>query len=94
MAGEDFLVNPLGWAILVLLGTSFVLVYRVLVGPTLPDRIVGLNTITTKIVVVIALLVGLLEEYFLLDLAIVLLMVNAVGGLIMAKHFERGGLHD
>ncbi|MDD3492097.1 MAG: monovalent cation/H+ antiporter complex subunit F [Candidatus Thermoplasmatota archaeon] len=94
MAGEDFLVNPLGWAVLVLLGTSFVLVYRVLAGPTLPDRIVGLNTITTKVVVVIALLAGLLEEYFLLDLAIVLLMVNAVGGLILAKHFERRGLHD
>ncbi|MFO8133081.1 MAG: monovalent cation/H+ antiporter complex subunit F [Thermoplasmatota archaeon] len=89
MAGEDFLVNPLGWTILVLLATSLALFYRVLAGPTVPDRIVGLNTITTKVVVVIALLAGFLEEYFLLDLAIVLIMVNAVGGLILAKHFER-----
>lgn len=94
MAGQDFLVNPLGWTILVLLATSFLLFYRVLTGPTVPDRIVGLNTITTKVVVVIALLAGFLEEYFLIDLAIVLIMVNAVGGLILAKHFERRTHHD
>ena len=94
MAGEDLLVDPLGWTILVLLATSLVLFYRVLAGPTVPDRIVGLNTITTKVVVIIALLAGFLEEYFLIDLAIVLIMVNAVGGLILAKHFERRKEHD
>lgn len=94
MAGEDFLVDPLGWTILVLLATSLILFYRVLTGPTMPDRIVGLNTITTKVVVVIALMAGFLEEYFLIDLAIVLIMVNAVGGLILAKHFERGAQDD
>ena len=94
MAGEDLLVDPLGWTILILLATSLVLFYRVLAGPTVPDRIVGLNTITTKVVVIIALLAGFLEEYFLIDLAIVLIMVNAVGGLILAKHFERRKEHD
>lgn len=48
----------------------------------------GLNTVTTKIVVIIALLSVILEAYFLLDIAIVLLMVNAVGGLILAKYME------
>jgi len=94
MAGENLLVDPLGWTILVLLATSLILFYRVLAGPTVPDRIVGLNTITTKVVVIIALLAGFLEEYFLIDLAIVLIMVNAVGGLILAKHFERRKEHD
>ncbi|MFW6048083.1 MAG: monovalent cation/H+ antiporter complex subunit F, partial [Candidatus Natronoplasma sp.] len=60
-------------------------------GPTIPDRIIGLNTITTKIVVGIAVISIVTEQYFLIDLAIVLLMVNTVGGLILAKHFERGG---
>ena len=91
MVEENLLVSPLGWAIIVLLITSFILIYRVVVGPTLPDRIVGLNTITTKIVVVIALFSVLLNEYFLIDIAIVLLMVNAVSGLILSKHFEMEG---
>lgn len=91
MVEENLLVSPLGWAIVVLLVTSFILIYRVVAGPTLPDRIVGLNTITTKIVVIIALISVLLNEYFLIDIAIVLLMVNAVSGLILSKHFEMEG---
>lgn len=91
MVEENILVNPLWWTIIILLGTSFVLFYRVVMGPTIPDRIIGLNTITTKIVVGIAVISIVTEQYFLIDLAIVLLMVNTVGGLILAKHFERGG---
>ncbi|MBS3816243.1 MAG: cation:proton antiporter [Candidatus Thermoplasmatota archaeon] len=90
MVEENILVNPLWWTIIILLVTSFVLFYRVVEGPTLPDRIIGINTITTKIVVVISLISIISEQYFLIDLAIVLLMVNTVMGLILAKHFERG----
>ncbi len=91
MVEENLLVNPLGLTIIVLLITSFILIYRVVVGPTLPDRVVGFNTITTKIVVVIAVLSVLLREFYLLDLAIVLLMVNGVGNLILSKHLEKEG---
>jgi multicomponent Na+:H+ antiporter subunit F len=59
-----------------------------LFGPTLADRIVGINTVTTKTVVILAIFGFIAEEYFFLDLAIVLLMVNAVGGLILAKYME------
>lgn len=52
------------------------------------DRIVGINTVTTKVVVVLAIFGFIMNEYFFLDLAIVLLMVNAVGGLILAKYME------
>lgn len=91
MVEENLLVSPLGLTVLVLLLTSFILIYRVIVGPTLPDRVVGFNTITTKLVVVIALLSVLLEEYYLLDLSIVLLMVNGVANLILSKHLEKEG---
>ena len=73
----------------VLLFTALVLIYRVVVGPTVPDRVVGFNTITTKIVVIIALLATIFAEYYLLDLAIVLLMVNGVANLILSKHLEK-----
>ncbi|HII61203.1 monovalent cation/H+ antiporter complex subunit F [Pyrococcus horikoshii] len=85
MAQENVLVAGV-W---VLLGTALMAMYRVITGPTLPDRIVGLNTITTKVVGILAILGVLWEEYFLIDMAIVLLMVNSVGGLMLAKHMER-----
>ncbi|ASI98929.1 monovalent cation/H+ antiporter complex subunit F [Thermococcus celer] len=85
MAQEGILVS----AFYVLVFTTMLVTYRVLRGPTLPDRIVGLNTITTKVVVVIAVVSVIRGEYYLVDLAIVLLMVNAVGGLILVKYMER-----
>ena len=91
MVEENILVSPLGLTVLVLLLTSFILIYRVIIGPTLPDRVVGFNTITTKMVVVIAVLSVLLREFYLLDLAIVLLMVNGVANLILSKHLEKEG---
>ena len=91
MVEENILVSPLGLTIIVLLITSFILIYRVVVGPTLPDRVVGFNTITTKMVVVIAVLSVLMREFYLLDLAIVLLMVNGVANLILSKHLEKEG---
>ncbi|MDK2784121.1 MAG: multicomponent Na+:H+ antiporter subunit [Thermococcaceae archaeon] len=88
MVEENLLVSPFGWGAIILVATSLVLSYRVLFGPTLADRIVGINTVTTKTVVTLAIFGFIAEEYFFLDLAIVLLMVNAVGGLILAKYME------
>lgn len=91
MVEENLLVTPFGWGVLILIFTSILLTYRVLFGPTLPDRVVGLNTITTKVVIIIVILSVISKRYFLIDLAVVLLMVNAVGGLILAKYLERRG---
>jgi len=91
MVKEYILVSPFTLALFIVLFTSVILIYRLMVGPTTPDRIVGFNTISTKITIVIALLAFLKNEYLLIDLAIVLLMMNALGSLILAKHFEKGG---
>ncbi len=83
------MVSPFGWVVLLLIFTSFLLVYRIIFGPTSADRIVALNTITTKIIIVIAILSVLLKEFALIDLAIVLLMINAISSLVLAKHLHR-----
>ncbi|RLF81295.1 cation:proton antiporter [Thermococci archaeon] len=88
MVEENLLVNPFGWGAIVLVITSLILSYRVLFGPTLADRILGINTVTTKTVIILAIFGFMAKEYFFLDLAVVLLMVNAVGGLILAKYME------
>jgi multicomponent Na+:H+ antiporter subunit F len=89
MAEENFLVT-LRYAVWFLVFTAAVVSYRVVFGPTLADRVVALNTATTKVVVMVAVLSVVLDAYYLLDVAIVLLMVNAVGGLIIAKYLEVG----
>ena len=69
--------------------TSFLLLYRTVFGPTAADRIVALNTFTTKAIIIVALLAVLIQEFDLIDLAIVLLMINGVSSLILAKHIRR-----
>ncbi|AFK22736.1 monovalent cation/H+ antiporter complex subunit F [Pyrococcus sp. ST04] len=90
MAQESILVAGIG----VLLITALMATYRVIVGPSLADRVVGLNTVTTKVVGIIAILAVLWREWYLIDAAIVLLMVNSVSGLILAKYMERRGKSD
>ncbi|AEC52542.1 putative monovalent cation/H+ antiporter subunit F [Pyrococcus sp. NA2] len=87
MVEEGLLVAGI-WVLII---TGLMALYRVIVGPTFADRIVGLNTITTKIVGVIAILAVLWREFYLIDVAIVLLMVNSIGGLMLAKYMERRG---
>ena len=83
-------MNPIGWVIILLILTSFLLLYRIVFGPTSADRIVALNTVTTKVIIIVVLLAVLTQEFTLIDLAIVLLMINGVSSLILAKHLHRG----
>ncbi|WP_237705092.1 monovalent cation/H+ antiporter complex subunit F [Thermococcus zilligii] len=78
----------LPYAVAFLLFTTALVSYRILLGPTIADRAVALNTATTKAVLIIAMLSLLYDAPYLLDVGIVLLMVNAVGGLIIAKYLE------
>ncbi len=66
---------------------------RALLGPTLYDRVLALNTFGTKTVLLIAVL-GFLAgrpELFL-DLALVYALINFIGTIAVLKYFEVGDL--
>ncbi len=79
--------------IIVLIVTSLICFFRVVFGPTVADRIVGLNTISTKITVVLVLLAVLYQRFMLLDVAIAFAMLNITGSLVVSKYME-GGFRD
>jgi multicomponent Na+:H+ antiporter subunit F len=79
--------------IIVLVVTSLICFFRVVFGPTVADRIVGLNTISTKATVVLVLLAVLYERFILLDAAIAFAMLNITGSLVVSKYME-GGFRD
>lgn len=79
--------------IIVLVVTSLICFFRVIFGPTVSDRIVGLNTISTKITVVLVLLAVLYDRFMLLDVAIAFAMLNITGSLVVSKYME-GGFRD
>ncbi len=70
-----------------------VALYRVLVGPNIIDRIVGVNVIGTKTIAVIVLTGYLFERVeFFIDIAFLYALINFVGTLALSKYFEQKGV--
>ncbi len=63
---------------------------RVFLGPTVPDRIVGLDTINTIVVVLMVILGAAFKEIILIDVAIVYALLSFVATLFIAKYIEKG----
>ena len=93
MAAADLLVTSVSVVVLILVLTSVICLFRVIFGPTLSDRMVGLNTISTKITIILVLLAVLYERNILLDVAIAFAMLNITGSLAVSRYME-GGFYD
>ena len=63
---------------------------RVGIGPTVPDRIVGLDTVNTIVVVAMVLLGAAFHEVIYIDVAIVYALLSLVTTLFIAKYIEKG----
>ena len=65
---------------------------RALLGPTMYDRVLALNTFGTKTVLLIAVLGFLAGRPEFLDLALVYALINFIGTIAVLKYFEFGDL--
>lgn len=61
---------------------------RAVLGPTVYDRVLAVNTVGTKTVLLIAVLGFLTERPEFLDLAIVYALINFIGTIAVLKFFE------
>ncbi|MBB6647604.1 cation:proton antiporter [Halobellus ruber] len=72
---------------------AVVLVYRIVAGPTMQDRVIAVNGIGTNAVVVLALLAAALDQPGFLDIAIVYGLLNFLMSIAISKFsVERGGV--
>lgn len=67
---------------------------RALLGPTLYDRILALNTFGTKTALMIAVLGFLTGRPDFLDIALLYVLINFIGPIAILKFFEYGELGD
>ncbi len=65
--------------------------YRLLVGPSLPDRVVAMDTITTVIIAMIAVYCMKVKSAIFYDAILVLSILGFVGTVSMAKFLGKGG---
>ena len=72
---------------------SLAVVYRLVKGPTMQDRVIAANVIGSNTVIVIALIAGALDSPGILDIAIVYALLNFLMSIAISKFtVERGGV--
>ena len=64
-----------------------IMLIRSVIGPRIPDRILSINLIGTMVICSIAILSQLLEESWLLDVALIYAMLSFVAVLILAVSY-------
>ncbi len=63
---------------------------RLIIGPTIPDRLVALDTINTIVIVIMVILGAAFKEVLLIDVAIVYALLSFITTLFIAKYIEKG----
>lgn len=74
------------------LASMLLAMVRALMGPTVYDRVLAVNTMGTKTVVLIAVLGFLTGRPDFLDLGLVYALINFIGTIAVLKFFEYGDL--
>ncbi|MCA1055576.1 Na(+)/H(+) antiporter subunit F1 [Rossellomorea aquimaris] len=66
------------------------LVYRVIKGPTVPDRVVALDAIGINLIAIIALVSMILDTYAFLPVILLLGILAFLGTVAFSKFLEKG----
>ena len=76
--------------LLALLFCVIMAMIRVIRGPTAPDRVVGLDTINTIVIVGMVIFGAAFNEVIYIDVAIVYALLSFITTLFIAKYLEGG----
>jgi len=75
---------------LALILSSIMAIIRVIRGPTAPDRLVGLDTINTIVIVLMVIFGAATNQVIIIDIAIVYALLSFISTLFIAKYLEGG----
>ena len=64
-------------------------ILRIIIGPSIWDRLVGLNLMTAKVNILIIFLAYHLKQDFLLDIAIAYTLLSFIGTIMIANYLQR-----
>lgn len=71
---------------------AFLCLYRAFVGPTVVDRILAINIIGTKTIVVLVLIAYIFHQAIYVDVAIVYGLLNFITSMAASRYIETGGI--
>ncbi|ANU16753.1 Na(+)/H(+) antiporter subunit F1 [Planococcus maritimus] len=83
------------WVSLFIVSISFAgLLFRLVKGPTVADRVVALDAIGVTLVSIVALLSMIIETEFFLEVILLMSILSFIGTAAFAKFLERGEIFD
>lgn len=77
--------------------TTLLSMIRVIKGPTRGDRIIAINVIGTKTIVVMAIISTILKESYFMDVIIVYALISFIGSYVVARELDgrkEGGINN
>ncbi|MDP3014423.1 MAG: monovalent cation/H+ antiporter complex subunit F [Candidatus Subteraquimicrobiales bacterium] len=77
---------------LILMANAFLCLYRAILGPTLPDRIIAINVVGTKTLVILVLVAYIFGQSMYLDTAFVYALLLFVVTIAVSRYLETGGI--
>lgn len=81
----------LTFSILFLSATIFICMFRAIKGPSAADRLIAINVIGTKTIVLILIVSVLLNETYFVDVAIVYALISFLSSVLIAKFIGNSG---
>ena len=84
--------TAIGVALVVAAAVTLVSAYRVVAGPTTPDRVVALDTIGTNVVAIAALYAMWTSEGLFVIVALVLAIIGFVSTIAVARFVTEGDI--
>lgn len=83
------------WISLLLVSLAFVLLlYRLIKGPTVADRVVALDALGVALISIVALLSLIYKTEFFMEVILLLTILSFIGTTAFAKFIERGEIFD
>jgi len=76
-------------ALIIAMG-AFLAILRVILGPSVPDRVVGVDTLNTLVVAGMVLLGAAYDRTIYIDIAIVYALLSYIGTLVVARYLQGG----
>ena len=86
--------NWLNIMLYVQIGLSIICLYRIIIGPTIPDRMVGVDIFGILVVGICAIIAIQTEKSFILDIGIAWIILSFIGTVTLAKYLTGKKLNE
>lgn len=79
------------FSILFLAITIMGCMYRAIKGPSAADRLVAINVIGTKTIILILMISFILKETYFIDVALVYALISFITSIVISNYIENSG---